>query len=117
VSVSERGEEAGEQSLDSMNKNCVRRHGAPGELARGSEAQRGSKRLDVNAAGDRGKSSDLIRGDLPEEAGVSRGRSSRRTGKLVYRAKGRTAKELSRKAQESIRSRHPGGKKPERTRR
>ena len=51
MSVSERGEEAGEQILDLMDKNRVERHGAPGELARGSEAQRGSKRLDVNAAG------------------------------------------------------------------
>ena len=30
-------------------------------------------------------------------------------------AKGRTAKELSRKAQDSVSSRYPGGKKPERT--
>ena len=67
MSVSERGEEAGEQILDLMDKNRVERHGAPGELARGSEAQRGSKRLDVNAAGFRGKSWHLIRGDLSKE--------------------------------------------------
>jgi hypothetical protein len=107
-----------------MNKNHVERHGAPGELAADSKAQVGSKRLDVNAAGIRGKSSDLIRGDLPEEAGVSRGHSSRwgnvhsgQMGKLIYRAKGRTEKELSRKKQDSISSRHLGGKKPKRTRR
>ena len=62
--MSERGEEAGGQNLDLMNKNRVKRHGAPGELARDSEAQTGSKRLDVNAAGVRGKSLHLIRGDL-----------------------------------------------------
>jgi hypothetical protein len=66
VSVSERGEEAGEQNLDLMDKNHVKRHGAPGELAKGSEAQRGSKWLDVNATGVRGKSWHLIRGDLSE---------------------------------------------------
>ena len=64
MSVSERGEEAGGQNLDLMNKNRVERHGAPGELARDSKAQRGSKRLDVNAAGIRGKLWHLIRGDL-----------------------------------------------------
>ena len=77
VSESERGEEAGEQNLDLMNKNRVRRHGAPGKLARGSEAQEGSERLDVNAAGVRGKSWHLIRGGLSCGAGVSRGHSSR----------------------------------------
>ena len=51
MSVSEHGEEAGGQIMDLMDKNRVKRHGAPGELARGSEAQAGSKRLDVNAAG------------------------------------------------------------------
>ncbi len=55
------------QALDLMDKNRVERHGAPGELARGSEAQRGSKRLYVNAAGVRGKSWHLIRGDLSKE--------------------------------------------------
>jgi len=62
--VSERGEEAGEQSLDLMDKNCVRRRGALGELASDSKAPKGSKRLHVNAARDRGKLSHLIRGDL-----------------------------------------------------
>ena len=47
-----------------MNKNCVRRRGAPGELAKDSEAQKGSKRLYVNAARIRGKLSYLIRGGL-----------------------------------------------------
>jgi len=117
VSVSERGEEAGGQNLDLMNKNRVRRHGAPGELARDSEAQRGSKRLDVDAAGVRGKTSHLIRGDLSGETGVSRGHSSRRMGKPIYEAKGQTAKKLSRKAQDSISNRQLGGKKPERTQR
>ncbi len=73
MSASERGEEAGEQNLDSMNKNRVERHGAPGKLATDSKAQTGSKRLDVNAAGVRGKLSHLIRGDLPKE-----GRSQQR---------------------------------------
>ena len=74
MSVSERGEEAGGQNLDLMNKNHVKRHGAPGELATDSEAQRGSKWLDVNVAGVRGKSWHLIRGDLPET-----GRSQQRS--------------------------------------
>ncbi len=107
-----------------MDKNRVKRHGAPGELAKGSEAQGGSKWLDVNAAGVRGKSWHLIRGGLSKRTEVSRGHSSRwsddhpgRTGKLVHRAKSRTEKELSRKAQDSTSSRHLGGKKPERTQR
>jgi hypothetical protein len=62
--VSERGEEAGEQSLDLMDKNCVRRRGAPGELASDGKAQKGSKRPYVNAARVRGKLSHLIRGGL-----------------------------------------------------
>ncbi len=59
--MNQRGEEAGEQNLDLMDKNCVRRRRA---LARDSEAQKGSKRLYVNAARVRGKLSHLIRGDL-----------------------------------------------------
>ena len=86
MSVSERGEEAGEQNLDLMDKNRVKRHGAPGKLARDSEAQKGSKRLDVNAAGVRGKSWYLIRGGLSKRTEVSRGHSSRRKGKPIYRA-------------------------------
>ena len=62
--MSERGEEAGEQSLDLMDKNCVRRRGAPGELASDSKAPKGSKRPYVNAARVRGKLSHLIRGGL-----------------------------------------------------
>ena len=106
------------QNLDWMDKNCVRRRGAPGELAIDSEARKGSKRLYVNAARIRGKLSYLIRGGLrcvsgeTEEierssdrvAEVSRGRSSRwsndhpgRAGKPAYRAKGQTIRELSRK--------------------
>ena len=105
------GKEAGAQNLDLMDKNCVRRHRALGELARDGEAPKGSKRLYVNAARIRGKLSYLIRGDLRRVSGeteeierssdriaeVSRGRSSRwsndhpgRAGKLAYRAKGRT---------------------------
>ena len=41
--VNRRGEEAGVQNLDLMNKNCVKRHWVPGKLARDSKAQRGSK--------------------------------------------------------------------------
>ena len=52
------------QNLDLMDKNCVRRREAPGELARDGEALKGSKRLYVNAARIRGKLSYLIRGDL-----------------------------------------------------
>jgi hypothetical protein len=43
------------QNLDWMDKNCVRRRGAPGQLANDSEAPKGSKRLYVNAARVRGK--------------------------------------------------------------
>lgn len=67
MSESERGEEAGEQSLDSMNKNCVKRRGMPDKLARDSEVQEGSKQSHVNVARVRGKLSHLIRGDLPKE--------------------------------------------------
>ena len=92
--MSKRGEEAGEQNtsaslsagLDLMDKNRVKRRGAPGELAKGSKAQRGSKRLDVNAAGFSGKSWHLIRGDLSKWTGVSRGHSRRRKKKLFYKA-------------------------------
>jgi hypothetical protein len=59
-----------------MDKNCVRRRGAPGELAIDSEAQKGSKRLYVNAARVRGKLSYLIRGGLRRvfERGLRRSR-------------------------------------------
>ena len=66
MSASERGEEAGEQNLDLTDKNCVRRRGARGKLARDSEARKGPKRLHVNAARVRGKLSYLIRGDLSD---------------------------------------------------
>ena len=52
------------QNLGWMDKNCVRRHGAPDELALDSETPKGSKRLHVYAARVRGKLSYLIRGDL-----------------------------------------------------
>jgi len=55
VSVSERGEEAGEQNLDWMDKNCVERHRVRDELARDSKVRKGSKQLYVNAARIRGK--------------------------------------------------------------
>jgi len=107
--VSERGEEAGEQSLDSMDKNCVRRRRAPGELATDSEVPRGSRRLYIDAARVRRKLSHLIRGGLPflrggqksAEAVVVGGWGSVhpwRSGEPGYRAKGRAVKELSGKA-------------------
>jgi len=63
-----------------MDKNCVGRRGAPGELARDSEAPKGSKRLHVNAARVRGKLSNLIRGDLRR---VSERRLRRSRGLLI----------------------------------
>ena len=93
------------QNLDSMNKNRVERHGMTDKLAQDSKVRKGSKQSHVNAARVRGKLPHLIRGDLPMRAEVSRGYSSRwsndhpgRMGKLIYRAKGQTDKELSRKA-------------------
>jgi hypothetical protein len=67
VSVSKRGEEAGGQNLDSMNKNRVERHGMPDELATDSKVPKGSKQSYVNAARVRGKRPYLIRGGLPKE--------------------------------------------------
>jgi len=78
--VNNRGEEAGEQNLDWMNKNCVERHGVPDELARGREVPKGSKQPYVNAARLRGRLSYLIWGGLLYFGGgaeVSRGQSSR----------------------------------------
>jgi len=66
ASASERGEEAGEQNLDSMNKNHVERHGMRDELAKDSEVRKGSKQSHVNGARVRGKIPHLIRGGLPE---------------------------------------------------
>jgi hypothetical protein len=62
--VNNRGEEAGEQNLDWMDKNCVERHRVRDELARDSKVRKGSKQLYVNAVRIRGKSSYLIRGGL-----------------------------------------------------
>ena len=122
MSVSERGEEAGRQNLDWMDKNCVERHGVPDELARDSKVQKGSKQPYVNAARVRGKQSHLIRGGLrrvlkgterlerssDRGAEVSRGRSSRwsndhpgRTVKADHRAKGRTGEKLSGKEKDN----------------
>ncbi len=64
-----RGEEAGEQNLDWMNKNCVTRHRVPDELARDSKVQKGSKQPYVNAARVRGRISYLIRGGLSLSGG------------------------------------------------
>lgn len=49
-----------------MNKNRVERHRGRGKLAKDSKAQRGSKRLYVNAARVRRKLSNLNRGGLSE---------------------------------------------------
>ena len=75
MSASERGEEAGEQNLDSMNKNCVKRHRVTDKLARDSEVQKGSKQPNVNAARVRGKISYPIRGGLLFFEGRSQPRS------------------------------------------
>lgn len=74
MSVSERGEEAGEQNLDWMDKNCVERHRVRDELARDSEVRKGSKQPNVNAARVRGKLSNLIRGGLLGGGGRSQQR-------------------------------------------
>ena len=66
TSVSECGEEAGEQNPDLMNKNRVKRHRMRGKLAQGGDAQKGSKQSCVNTARVGGKMSHLIRGGLPE---------------------------------------------------
>ena len=109
MSASECGEEAGEQNLDWMDKNCVKRRGVRDDLAKDSEVQKGSKQLCVNAARIRGKQSHLIRGGLSEgEAEVSRGRSSRwsnhhpgQSVKADHRAKGRTVEKLSGKEKDN----------------
>jgi len=77
--VSNRGKEAEEQNLDSMNKNHVERHGKWDKLAQDSKVQIGSKLSDVNVARIRGKIPNLIWGDLLEffSAEVSRSHSSR----------------------------------------
>lgn len=106
VSVSERGKEARRQTLDSMDKNCVTRHRTVGELATDGEAPK-----DQSGPCKRSEDQEKViapypgRSALPAgEAEVSKGRSSRwrddhprRAGKPVYRAKGRTVEELSRK--------------------
>ena len=65
MSASERGEEAGVQNLDSMNKNRVKRHGMMDKLACDSKVQKGSKQSHVNATRVKGKLPNLIRGGLP----------------------------------------------------
>ena len=91
ASASERGEEAGEQNLDLMNKNCVERHRMRDELAQDSKVQRGSKQSDVNVARVRGKLSHLIRGGLSKEgqksaeAIVVGGRGNPSTGRRAER--------------------------------
>lgn len=125
--MSKRGKEAGRQNLDSMNKNHVTRHEMPDKLATDSEVPRGSKQSHVNVARVRGKIPNLIRGGLSEEGQKSaaaivvggfahKARENDhpgRMGKLIYRAKGQTGKELNRKAQDNHSSRHLGGKRPE----
>lgn len=109
MSVSECGEETGEQNLDWMDKNCVKRRGVLDELAIDSEIQKGSKQLCVKAARIRGKQSHLIRGGLLEgEAEVSRGRSIRwsndhpgQSVKADHRAKGRTVEKENRSKSDS----------------
>jgi hypothetical protein len=106
--VSERGEEAGEQSLDLMDKNCVRRRGAPGELASDSKARKRIKAALRKRSKGQGKAIAPYPGRSvlsAGRAGVSRGHSSRWgnvhpwwSGKPGYRAKGRTVRELSGKA-------------------
>ncbi len=83
------------------------------KLAADSKVRKGSKQSHVNAARVRGKLPHLIRGGLPMRAEVSRGHSSRwsndhpgQRGKPIYRAKGQTDKELSRKACDTNHSRY-----------
>ena len=104
-----------------MNKNRVKRHRMRGKLAQGSEAQKGSKQSYVNTARLGGKLSYLIRGGLSKRTEVSRSHSSRwsndhprRLGKLSYRAKGRTDKELSNPKEDSAARQPKAGEKPER---
>jgi hypothetical protein len=106
ASVSKRGEEARRQTLDSMDKNCVRRHRKRGKLARDSEARKDQSGL-CKRSEDQGKGIAPYPGRSAWSAGeaeVSRGHSSRwsndhprRAGKPGHRAKGRTVEELSRK--------------------
>lgn len=111
-----RGEEAGAQNLDLMNKNCVERHGMPGELATGSKSPKRVKADPCKRSKGQGKESVPYPGRSAGffSAEVSRGRSSRwgndHPGRLVkanYRAKGQTGRKLSRKKQGHVGSRHP----------
>ena len=105
MSASKRGEEAGEQNLDWMDKNCVKRRGVRDELARDSEVQKGSKQLCVNAARVRGKQSHLIRGDLSLSGGQKSAEAIVVDGATTIQgswgnlATGRRAKRLRRRAE------------------
>jgi len=73
--VNVRGEEAGAQNLDSMDKNNVERHKMPGKLARDSKALKESKQSYVYIARFRGKRSYLIWGGLSSREYRSQPRS------------------------------------------
>ena len=105
-----------------MNKNHVERHGKPDKLARDSKVQSGSKQSHVNVARVRGKIPNLIRGGLLEGGqksaaaivvgGVTTTQGGRETR---LQGEGPNGKELNRKEQANLSSRHLGGKKAERT--
>jgi hypothetical protein len=96
------GEEAGEQNLDWMNKNCVERRRVPDELAKDSEVRKGSKQPGVNAARIRGRLSHLIRGGLSLSGGQKSAEAEVVDGVTTIQggqgnlATGRRAKRMSR---------------------
>lgn len=107
-----------------MNKNRVARHEIPDELAQDNEVQKRVRVVTCKRGEGQRKDTAPYPGRSDHRAEVSRSRSSRwgndhpgRIAKANYRAKGRTDKELNRKAQDNLSNRHLGGKKPERTRR
>ena len=127
--ATDRGEEAWSVNREPMNKNRIRGTAKQGERARSREALVAKARRCISG-GCAVKECVLTRGDLASclkgrrgntEREVSRSHSSRwsndhprRLAKASYRAKGRTMKKLSRKKQDTVRSRHLGGKRPER---
>ncbi len=96
------GEEAGEQNLDWMNKNYVKRHRVRDELAQDGKVQKGSKQPYVNAARVRGRISYLIRGGLSLSGGQKSAEAVIVDGLTTIQggqgnlATGRRAKRLSR---------------------
>ncbi len=97
MSVSECGEEAGEQNLDWMDKNCVKRRGVRDELARDSEVQKRVKAALRKRSQGQGKAIAPYPGRSVSfgRTEVSKGHSSRwsndhpgRLGKPSHRAKG-----------------------------